>query len=352
MDTRGAARIQYGRRKARNNGSGESMKLQNQTLEREDTVLIEEHPPDVLPRKKRRLTPSDSPSKVATAKSTRKCTRPLFVLRVERYSEKARGTVKATLTSDNQPTRKSLSRNSSPLTDLSAAETPPDTPSPTKGFGLSREPPPTFERKKRRPAPTTEVFASQTHSSDPISAPSTPEPISREAFSSPIKPSQRKSFEPESPSKINLLGTRTALNSPSKRIGLTGRMMSRSKTESSLLATEPSPERPERLGPSSSLPVFTARREKSPSAPRPRNGEGSSSIAPSYDSEANRRAPAHKRTYASTRSYLAPIAMVPQGNGAGVKTEDHTGDHEEETVRESYADLTSRWGLDMEVWIT
>jgi len=120
--------------------------------------------------------------------------------------------------------------------------------------------------------------------------------------------------------------------------------MSRSKTESSLQDASPSPKR---LGPSSSLPVFLDQRDELPKL-LGSNRAGSSPIKESLDGETSRRVPVHKRTYASTRSYLAPIAMAPQAADSGIKKEESKGELEEESVRESYADLTTRWGLDVE----
>lgn len=58
-----------------------------------------------------------------------------------------------------------------------------------------------------------------------------------------------------------------------------------------------------------------------------------------------RKPPVHKRTYANTRSYLAPVALLP--SELKIENEQVGGDN----TRESYADLTVRWGLDVEVYL-
>lgn len=60
-----------------------------------------------------------------------------------------------------------------------------------------------------------------------------------------------------------------------------------------------------------------------------------------------RKIPTHARTYASTRSYLAPIVGLPGAVNQSAQSEMEELDGEQ--TRESYAELTSRWGLDMEV---
>ena len=79
------------------------------------------------------------------------------------------------------------------------------------------------------------------------------------------------------------------------------------------------------------------------------SGAGPSLESNAQEGEASRRVPVHRRTYANARSYLAPIAALPSTKPSGIKMEESTSQVEDESTRESYADLTSRWGLDVEV---
>ena len=253
---------------------------------------------------------------------------------------------KPTVTSGKNPTRVSWSRESSPLTESAPENSPPVTPSPTKSLDMSRLQRHTSELNRRQPTPIAKTLRGDHVSSDSVSALSSPGRGSREAFSSPIKPSRTKVLNQGRSSK-EIAETRSALNSPSRKAGLAGRMMSRSKTESSLQDASPSPKR---LGPSNSLPAFLDQTDGVPRLlPIESNRAGSSPVKESLDVGTSQRVPVHKRTYASTRSYLAPLTMAPQGTKPSIKKEESNDDLDEESTRESYADLTTRWGLDIEV---
>jgi hypothetical protein len=220
------------------------------------------------------------------------------------------------------------------------------------GYNNYHNPP---EQRRQNHKPVTKPLTVSFHeekSCGTVSDPFIYEPSFREAHSSPIRSHLLETPLEEDPNtNKSPPSTQSANRSPSKRPGMTRRMISRSKTEPSFPDLCESSVVHRRLGATASLPSISINHPTSPSV-EGLDGIDTTNISAksSLAHGANRKVPAHNRTYASTRSYLAPITVLPAE--ADSNTQSHSVSYRDlgdGSTHESYIDLTVRWGLDMEV---